>query len=144
MSMPEIMSNAREDLTATIEGNFSPQDWHQILKRAHSSFESGVKAGASEQKSWESVIRQFHQDHYWGFVPDYVPPKKKRPPLNLGMKLIIMTLNAMLTFKVLVLWYGQIYSRSDEPLDKWIFFLILFGVVINYGVFLWRHRDHVD
>jgi hypothetical protein len=144
MSFPEIMHNAREDLTATIEGNFSPHDWHEILKTARVSLETQLAKGHSELESWKEVIRQFHKEKYWGHTPDYVKPKRQRKPMSLGMKFIIMTVNSMVFFKVLVLWFGQVYSRSENLWDKWIFFLIMIAVIFNYAIFLWRHRNHVD
>jgi hypothetical protein len=45
---------------------------------------------------------------------------------------------------VAVLWFGQIYSRSDEASDKWIFFIVLAFVVGNICFFLWRNRHYQD
>jgi len=132
---PIVMTNAAEDLTATIEGRFSPDDWEKILKRARATLDDG--------RTWPDVIRDFHQTRYWGFVPNYRRPKIKKPK-NLGMQFIWMTFASLTIMKVAVLWFGQIYSRSDDPSDKWIFFAVLSLIVGNIVFFLWRSRHHVD
>src|ERR1017187_8151098 len=105
---PTVMANAAEDLTATIEGRFSPDDWEKILKRAQAAVEAGT--------AWPDVIRDFHQTRYWGFVPNYRGRKVKKSK-NLGFQFIWMTFASLTIMKVAVLWFGQIYSRSDDPSD---------------------------
>lgn len=142
---PPILRHAQMDLTATVEGQFSPEDWERILDRAEK--EIGVyldeHPGASELVAWQETIRAFHHSHFWGFRADYRPKKIKAPP-NLGIRLIWMAFNTLTTMKVAVLWFGQIYSRSDEAQDKWIFFILLVLIVGNFAFFLWRHQSHPD
>lgn len=150
MSNPEVMRNFQEDLGATVEGRFSPEDWEHIRLRAEGEWRRYLAAEVSaesqvgaEQRAWHKVVRDFHQSRYWGFNPNYRPPKVKRKR-NLGLTLIWMTFTSMVAIKVVILWFGQIYARSDEPIDKWIFFVLLFLALANYGYFLWRYRDYKD
>ena len=145
MPQPEIMRQASVDLCATVEGRFSPDDWAQILTRAEVQWRKylGHQGATAEVDAWQEVVREFHRERYWGYVPNFKPVKVKKKP-NLGVTMVLMVFNSMVTIKLFVLWFGQIYSRSDEPLDKWIFFAIVALVVANYGFFLWRNRAHVD
>ncbi len=144
MSHPEIMRHASVDLCATVDGHFSPQDWDQILKRAETQWRERLRLGGwGELEAWQDVVREFHSQRYWGFRPNYRPPKVKKER-NLGITMLMMVFNSMLTIKLAVLWFGQIYSRSDEPFDKWIFFATLVLAVGNYGYFLWRYRAYQD
>jgi hypothetical protein len=143
--LPPEMQHARTDLGATVEGKFSPEDWTAILARAESRFRELVAEfpPAARTQAWHQVVREFHREKYWGFKPGYRPPRVKKPR-SLGMDFIIMTLNSMVIFKVVVLWFGQVYSRSEQAQDKWIFFAVLFIAIANYVYFLWRHRNYVD
>ena len=145
MPSAEIMKNAYEDLSATVEGRFSPEDWASILTKAeHRLTELELeKSGWSESERWHEVMREFRRERYWGYRPTYRAPRIKKKS-NLGYSFIWITFNTLTTMKVAVLWFGQIYSRSDEPKDKWIFFLLLIFCVGNFVFFLWRNRNHVD
>jgi hypothetical protein len=137
-SRPTLMDNAKEDLAGTVEGKFSPEDWEKILGKAQNLL------GTGGLEAWREVIRDFHRNRYWGFVPNYREPRKKEVSKNLGFQFIWMTFGSLTIFKVAVLWFGQIYSRSDDPLDKWLFFGCLALVLGNIAFFLWRNRNHVD
>jgi hypothetical protein len=138
-SYPSLMANAREDLAATIDGRFSPEDWEKILHKAKAQLE----AGGGNLAAWQNVIRDFHREKYWGFVANYRPAKTKRKK-NLGFQLIWLTFNSLTTMKVAVLWFGQIYSRSDEPTDKWIFLGVIALALGNILFFLWSNRHYED
>ncbi len=139
------MKNAAVDLTSTINGRFAPADWQQILERAEQKFQYNLQAApeAGDVAAWQEVVRDFYLDHYWGFKPGYRAPKIAKPR-NLGVQFIWMAFNALCSIKVVVLWFGQIYSRSDEPFDKWIFLGLIFLVVSNFVFFLWRNHAHPD
>ena len=142
---PDIMKNAQTDLTATVEGRFSPTDWAQILERAEQQLRENRRAEphSDETLAWQAVVRDFYLNHHWGYRADYRPPRVVRPR-NLGITFIWMAFNSMCTIKVALLWFGQIYSRSDQPGDKWIFFILIFFVVGNFIYFIWRNHDHPD
>lgn len=142
MALPQIMDNAAVDLLATVEGRFSPDDWQAILARAESAWRAKL-ANLSERESWNEVVREFHRERYWGFAPNYRAPKVKKKE-NLGITLIFMTLNAMVTFKVLMVWFGFALSNNDDPKYKWIFVAIVFLILADTGYFLWRHRAYKD
>lgn len=139
------MANAKIDLAATIRGHFSPQDWAEIFKRAQQMWvENLAKApGVSDTEAWHDVIRDFHLTHYWGYSADYRPIKVKKPK-SLGVQLIWIAFNSFTIMKVAVLWFGQIYSRSDEPADKWIFLGVIFLIISNIVYFLWSNRGYQD
>ncbi|MGZ6479082.1 MAG: hypothetical protein ACXWQE_07260 [Bdellovibrionales bacterium] len=140
---PKIMANANVDLTSTVGGKFSPSDWEKILERARTQLHEKAKT-SDELAAWQAVIRDFHASRYWGFIPNYREPKSSRKPKNLGMQFIWLTFGSLTIMKVAVLWFGQIYSRSDEAFDKWMFFIVLALIIGNILFFLWRNRNHQD
>src|SRR5438876_507757 len=115
MPTPTVMKNARVDLGATVEGQFSPEDWTAILARAESEWHAQLSRSPEkgELEAWHEVMRDFRRQNNWGFRANYRPPRipKKK---NLGVTFIWMSFNTLTTMKVGVLWFGQIYSRSDE------------------------------
>jgi hypothetical protein len=141
-----LLSSAKEDLTGHISGRFSPEDWQKILRLAEqklTEYKASLTA-ADEREAWQAVVRDFHQNACWGFVPNYRPPRLKRKPVNLGIKFIIMAMMTMTVTKVAVVWLGQLQTYSDEPMDKWIFYAVVAVVVAGFGRFLWKNRHHRD
>ena len=142
---PEIMKNAQTDLTATINGRFSPSDWSEILATAERLWRNQVEASptAGELMAWQEVVRDFHARKYWGFQPNYQAPKVRKPR-NLGLQFIWIMFNAMVLTKVGILWFGQVYSRSDEPKDMLVFYGLIVFSLGNIAYFLWRNHAHPD
>ncbi len=138
-----IMANARVDLASTTGGNFSPDDWEKILERARTQLLEKSRS-ADETTAWQQVVRDFHASRYWGFNPNYRKPKADPKKKNLGFQFIWLMFGSLTIMKVAVLWFGQIYSRSDESYDKWMFFIVLTLVIGNILYFLWRNRNHQD
>lgn len=138
----QLMSNAKDDLTASVSGRFSPDDWEKILELAKVKW-AQYRRTMEAVPAWQEVVREFRFSGYWGFKPDYreTGVKKKR---NLGYQLAWMTFQSMVLTKVAVLWFGQNYSNDDESFDKWIFFLVLFLIPANAAFFVWRNRHHKD
>lgn len=138
----QIPENARVDLGATVEGRFSPEDWEKIFGlaedkwRAHSSRQD-------ETEAWKEVVRDFHVSRYWGFTPNY-RPKKERKPISLGIQFIWIAFNSFTITEMAITWLGDIYTRSDEPKDAWIFYSVLLLLVGNIVFFLWRNRAYTD
>lgn len=139
-----VMRDAETDLTGNISGRFSPEDWAEILKKAGSGLQTRVQEGKSETEAWSEVIREFHREHYWGFHPNYRPPKVKKKKKDLGVSLILFLFVSFTLVKMSVVWLGQIYTFSDEESDTRMFYLALAVVLANVGFFLWRHRRHTD
>lgn len=140
---PQVMDNAHEDLLATVEGRFSPADWEKILSLAETKFCQARQFSENDLEAWKGVILDFHKNIFWNFKPDYRAPKQIKKK-NMGIQLVWITFNSFCTIKVLILWFGQIYSRSDNPVDKWIFFFVLAAALANIAFFLWRNRSYVD
>ncbi len=133
---PEIMGHAQEDLAGNIHGQFSPEDWALILARAAAQLKA---AGRQDHAAWVEVIRDFHRENYWGFSPDYKKPKIKRDDENLGVRLIWYTFRSLTLTKIAVVWFGALYTQSDEPIYKWLFIGAIALSLTNYGIFLWRY-----
>lgn len=150
MSRPDVMREAEIDLGGTVRGRFSPSDWSEILRRAEISYRKECdclreRGPGHELAAWQNVVRDFHQNSYWGFVADYQPPKpEKKKSNNLGLPFIWMVFNAMVVSKVAILWFGQLYSRSEDALYKWIFFALMIAFLGNFAFFLWRHRHYPE
>jgi hypothetical protein len=136
------MENAQEDLAATVEGRFSPEDWEKILDLAEAKWRNTLaqQPVPGEAAAWHDVVRDFHKDRYWGMRANYRPPKRR----HLGYQFIWFTFSSLTIMKVAILWFGQIYSRSDEAKDLWMFVLVLAIVIGNVVFFLWRNRHHTD
>lgn len=133
----DIMANAKEDLAGNIEGQFSPDDWEKILSRAREALASSIKAPS---EAWIDVIRTFHGEKYWGFVPNYKPPKVDRHDQNLGKRFIWYSFRSFLVTKVVILYCGARYSADDpNPVYKWLFFGALAFIIFAYGLFLYRY-----
>ena len=139
---PDIMINAREDMASTVNGKFSPEDWERILELAKTQLLT-ARREFDEVVAWQAVVRDFHAKGYWGFVPNYRPPKIIKPK-NLGYQFIWLLFGSLTIMKVAILWFGQVYSRSDEARDKWTFFAVLALVFGNILLFLWRNRNYKD
>lgn len=140
-NLPEVMAHAHEDLLAHVAGQFSPEDWQQILNRAQERFEAHRQT-ADPVEAWKAVVREFHQERQWGFIPNYRPAKPER--INLGVQFLGL---AFLTFTISILavvWLGQIYTASDEPADNWKFWGVVALVLLNFGAFLWRYQGNRD
>jgi hypothetical protein len=142
--MQEVMSNAQIDLAATIDGRFSPADWQSILTQAEQHLQEFLRRHpqATPLDAWQDTIRDFHRNHYWGFTPNHraVKPKKE----HLALWFIWITINTFTTMKVLILWFGQIYSRSDDAKDFWIFMAVLLFSFGNIVYFVVRHHRFVN
>lgn len=130
------MANAREDLAGNIGGAFSPEDWQKILARANQQLVLSTK---SPNEAWIEVIRDFHREKYWGFLPNYKKPKKKREDENLGVRFIWYSFRSFLLTKVAVLYFGARYSADYDPVYKWLFFGAIAFMIVNYGIFLWKY-----
>lgn len=142
---PEIMKNAREDLGATVSGRFSPTDWEQILVRAHALWrEQLALVNGDELKAWHAVVLDFHRNRQWGFQANYKEPARSRKEMNLGVKFIWITFQTFVITKIAVVWLGQIYARSQDPVDGILLYFVIALVLANFGWFLWRHRGHQD
>jgi hypothetical protein len=138
---PQVMAQAREDLAGNISGQFSPEDWEKILARAQELLSASSKP---EGEAWVDVIRDFHSQAYWGFVPNYKKPKAKAEERNLGVRFIWYTCRSFLLTKVAVLYFGARYSADYDPIYGWLFFASIAFMLTSYGVFLWRFRHRSD
>lgn len=138
---PSIMVNAREDLAGNISGEFSPDDWQKILSRAQAQLAASAKPPG---EAWVDVIRDFHRESFWGFVPDYVQPKVPREKQNLGTRFIWYSFRSFLITKVCVLYFGARYTADYDPIYKWLFFGAIAFMLCNYGLFLWKFRHRSD
>ena len=98
---PEIMREARVDLAGNVGGQFSPQDWESILARAKTKLESSTLPA---KEAWAEVIRDFHRQNYWGFVPNYNTPKKETnvDDENLGVRMLLYCARSFLLTKVAI------------------------------------------
>ncbi len=136
-SYPEIMRNAREDLAGNVSGQFSPEDWEKILERAEEKLRVSSKP---EGEAWIDVIREFHRERYWGFLPNYKKPKSKREDENLGVRFIWYSFRSFLITKVVILYCGARYTAGDpNPIYKWLFFGAFAFMLSAYGIFLYRY-----
>ena len=136
----DVMANAKEDLSGNIEGQFSPEDWEKILTEARTRL-----LGSQSTEAWVDVIRSFHRESYWGFVPNYVKPKTKPEDENLGTRFIWYSFRSFLITKVVVLYAGARYTADDpNPIYKWLFFGAFAFMLTAYGRFLWRYRNRQD
>lgn len=141
---PKIMDEARVDLAGNVAGKFSPDDWQRILTEAKIRLNQHQAAGEDEISAWRNVILDFRREKYWGFVPDWRPPPKQKNESNLGVRFIWMTFSAFIVTKIAVVWLGQIYTRSDDPIDAYLFFASIALVIFNFGFFLWSTRKYKD
>lgn len=143
---PEIMGHAREDLGGNVGGKFSPENWDRILNEARERFLRHRALVNNDLAAWTEVVREFHRERYWGYSPNWRPPPKdkKKKQTNMGVSFIWMTFTAFIVTKISVVWLGQIYTRSDDPVDKWLFFGAIALTIANFAYFLWRSRHHKD
>ena len=143
IELPEVMREARIDLAGNVAGQFSPEDWGRILSRAREQLEASTLPQA---EAWANVVRDFHRHQYWGFKPDYVPPKKSRDrdEENLGIRMLLYSGRSFLLTKVAVVWFGALWSVYDEPLYKYAFFGSIFFMLAAYGWFLYRYGNRFE
>lgn len=138
MQPETVIQDIRTDLTASVEGEFSSEDWGRIVELAHQKLRTAVAQSDIEpQVAWQNVVRDFYQSKFWGFKPG---PRERRvrPAMNLGVKFVLLGLNTMITFKIAVIWFGQKYTNSeDDPWALWIFVGVILLVLCNYGYFLY-------
>jgi hypothetical protein len=137
----QVMANAREDLAGNIEGTFSPEDWEKIFARVR---EQLLRSKKNKEEAWVDVIRDFHREKYWGFIPNYKKPKVKREDENLGKRFIWYCFRSFLLTKVLVLYCGARWSADYDPIYGWLFFGGIAFMLTNYGLFLWRYGNRPD
>jgi hypothetical protein len=138
---PPIMANAREDLAGNVSGQFSPEDWDQILNRAVEQLSRSTKG---PQEAWVDVIRDFHRQRYWGFIPNYKKPKPTVDEQNLGKRFIWYSARSFLITKVAVLYFGARYCAGYDPINGWLFFGAMIFMVSNYGYFIYRYHKKRD
>jgi hypothetical protein len=142
---PEVMAQAHEDLCGNLDGRFSPENWDLILREAHSRWKAKIIGGEDVVMAWQSVIREFHQEQFWGFSPDL---QRRSKPLskqgNLGFSFVWMIFSTFVLAIMAVVWSGQIYTNSNDPKDAYLFFASVAFVLFNFGFFLWRSRHYVD
>jgi hypothetical protein len=136
------MANAREDLAGNVSGDFSPEDWEKILVRAAAQLDASTKPA---EEAWVDVIRDFHRERYWGFIPNFKKPKRKREDENLGKRFIWYCFRSFLITKVVILYCGARYTAGDpNPIYKWLFFGAMAFMLSSYGYFLWRYGPQHD
>jgi hypothetical protein len=135
--MHELMANAQEDLAGNISGQFSPADWEKILARAEERL--------AQTGDWCEVVREFHREKYWGFVPNFKRPKSKREDEALGVRFILYCARSFLLTKVAVLWFGALWTVYGDPLYAWGFFGSMAFMIFAYGSFLYKYANtHKD
>lgn len=140
--LPPIMANAKIDLAGNIHGQFSPEDWEKILSRARDRLAASSK---TESQAWIEVIRDFHRNKYWGFVPNYKKPKEKIDDKNLGTKFIWFSFRSFLITKVVILYAGARYTIDDSnPIWKYLFFGAFAFMLTAYGTFLYRYAGRKE
>lgn len=140
---PEIMREARVDLAGNVGGQFSPQDWESILARAKTKLESSTLPA---KEAWAEVIRDFHRQNYWGFVPNYNTPKKETnvDDENLGVRMLLYCARSFLLTKVAIVWFGALWSITGEPFYKYCFFGAIVFMFTAYGVFLYKYGGRTE
>ena len=139
--LKSVMANARVDLAGNVEGQFSPDDWEKILSRAEALLLDSAKDPAA---AWMDVIRDFHAKSYWGFVPNYKKPKKRREDENLGKRFIWYSFRSFLITKVVILYCGARFSADYDPVYGWVFFGAIAFMITNYGLFLYRYGGRTE
>ncbi|HMN69103.1 MAG TPA: hypothetical protein PKC28_11235 [Bdellovibrionales bacterium] len=98
-----------------------------------------------ENEAWPEVIREFHRERYWGFIPDYKKPKKKSEDENLGTRFIWYSFRSFLLTKVVILYCGARYTAGDpNPIYKWLFFGAFAFMIAAYGRFLYKYGNRVE
>lgn len=140
---PEIMSEARTDLSSHITGDFSPEDWSRILREAEGRFRRRLEQGERPASAWSAVVLEFHRENNWGFRADYSRPRRKKNG-DLGLGLVWMTFSAFVLTLMALAWLGQNYTASDDPKDAFWFFVALGAAIFNFVYFLWRGRNYSD
>lgn len=140
---PEIMREARVDLAGNVGGQFSPHDWDSILVRAKSQLEA---SSLPAHEAWVEVIRDFHRENYWGFVPNYVPPKKVTnvDDENLGVRMLLYAGRSFLLTKIAIVWCGAMWSISGEPFWRNCFFGAILFMLVAYGIFLYKYGNRTE
>jgi hypothetical protein len=140
--LPAIMQNAREDLAGNLQGDFSPDDWEQILERCALDLKASAKPTA---EAWMDVIRTFHRERYWGFIPNYKKPKPLPHEENLGVRFVLYAARSFMVTKVIVLYAGARWTFGGGPVWGWIFFAAIVFMLSSYGRFLWKYgRNRKD
>lgn len=134
--MAELPENAKIDLAGNISGDFSPEDWNQILDRAREMLVSSRKPAP---EAWVDVILAFHRERFWGFKPNYKKPKPKLEDENLGTRFIWYSFRSFLITKVVILYCGARWVADYDPVYGYIFFGAIAFMLSNYGYFLWRY-----
>lgn len=140
--LPQIMKQAHEDLMGNVSGDFSPEDWALVLRRANERLTSFRSKGLNDESAWAEVIREFHRERYWGYSPDYKAPSVRDN--NMGVRFILMTGLTFIFSLIAVVWLGQIYTASGEFEDGRNLVGAIVLILSNFGFFLWYHRQHED
>jgi hypothetical protein len=140
---PVIMREARTDLGGHLSGQFSPENWESILAEAARRLKAKQDRGQDETSSWQSVVREFQRENFWGYRPVYQAPRQKKQN-NIGLSLVWMIFSAFVLTLMALAWLGQIYTASDDPKDALWFFVALSVAVLNFVYFLWRGRNYQD
>ena len=150
----DTTEEAKIDLTASVRGEFSPEDLKALLERARSNLESRLRelsAPTPDQakSEWQEVVRSFYAENYWGYQPltaQKAKEIKKEATTHhrLGIRFIWITFFSMCITKVIILVLGQQYVRSEESSDFWFLMLAIFLIVANFGYFLWSARNYKD
>ena len=140
--LPAIMQNAREDLAGNVQGDFSPEDWNKIFARCVELLKASPKP---ETEAWVDVIRAFHRERYFGFIPNYKKTKPLPHEENLGYRFVWYTARSFLVTKVVVLYSAARWCAGWDPMWGWIFFAAVAFMLVNYGFFLWKYgRNRKD
>ena len=137
-----IPPQAKEDLAGTVEGAFSPDDWEKILAQAELKWRALFPELGSEE-AWREVIRDFHRTRHWGFVANYRASEVRRR-MNLGVQFIWVAFLSFTIVLALVVWFGEVYSRSKDPRDLFVLVLLIGLSLMSISFFLWRNRNHRD
>ncbi len=85
------------------------------------------------------MVRAFHREKYWGYVPNYKKPKVKREDESLGVRFILYSARSFLLTKVAVLWFGALWTVYGDTIYAVGFFGAMAFMLVAYGTFLYRY-----
>lgn len=140
--------NWKADLFGGLPYFFELHTQDLIYKKAEQLFIQKLNSGQNPDEAWALVVKSFHVEKYWGFMPTTVKPKNEDSAETKNAKeafsYLWTAVQATLILKVIIYFFGLKLAQENTP-ENWAYFLG--SLSFSWGslfFFAWRKHRQKD
>ncbi|MGE3388326.1 MAG: hypothetical protein AB7K41_16495, partial [Bdellovibrionales bacterium] len=151
----QVMVDAKVDLTENAAARFSAAQITSILVEARQKLlaltqKDNLQTYDSIRAAWLMLVREFHQQNYWGLGPDFTAAEPEKPVVDpkaeeqkAGRSFMRQTFISMVIMKGLLLYFGAYYSSFPGEGYGYGLITVIILTLCSYAYLIWRFR-HVQ